>query len=119
MLRRSASAFGLSSIEGMSLWLLLVLLAAVKVPLAVLMLWIPLRSDEAMSAREDASAARGEDDGGSKTLPGAPGDRHPRHPHDPRPIGPRRRGPRHGSPASPPRVRHGASVGRSRVGRLD
>lgn len=90
----------------MPLWLLLVLLALVKLPIAVLMLWLPLRSDEAMSAREDAPGVGGSDeDGGSRTLPGD-GPRTP-HPHRPLPLGPRR-GP-HGSPApsSPPRVRSG------------
>lgn len=110
---RWAEPLGGSSIDGMSLWVLLVLLAAIKVPLAALMLWIPFRSDEAMTARHgDAAAADGgADDGGSKTLPGGPGQpyRHdPRRPLQPRPIGPRR-GPHGGASApSPARVRTGA-----------
>jgi hypothetical protein len=97
----------------MSLWVLLILLAVIKVPLAALMLWIPFRSDEAMSARGDeAMAADAKDDGGSKTLPGAPGGSHSRDPHRrrrPRPSGPRR-GPHGGSgmAASPARGRTGA-----------
>jgi hypothetical protein len=86
----------------MPLWTILVLLALVKVPLAALMLWIPFRSDEAMNARRDTPAgAESEDDGGSKALPGGPGDPHPRHPSPLRP----RRGPHGSVPASPSRVR--------------
>ena len=89
------------------------LLALVKVPLAALMLWIPFRSDEAMIAREDFPASESEDDGGSKVLPGAPGDPHPRRPLPVRP----RRGPHGPAPASPPRVRRAPArvlVGRDR-----
>lgn len=88
-----------SKIE-MSLWMLLLLLAVVKVPLAALLLWIPLRSDEAMSARQEAQREPGSDegDGGSRTLGEDPRTPHPRRPL---PVGPRR-GP-HGSPARPSR----------------
>lgn len=89
----------------MPLWLLLLLMGLLKVPIAALMLWIPLRSDHAMDARGDAAEQPGSDEGGgSKTLPGDP---HRPHPHRPLPTGPRR-GP-HGSapPPPPPRIRHG------------
>lgn len=89
----------------MQLWVLLLLMGLLKVPIAALMLWIPLRSDHAMDARADAAEQPGSDDGGggSKTLPEDP--RRP-HPRGPFPTGPRR-GP-HGSPPppSPARIRH-------------
>jgi hypothetical protein len=89
----------------MSLWLLLALLALVKVVIASLMVWIPMRSDSVVSVFEDQSGSEsdaGEDEGGSKTLPGSPVEPHPRLPRPYRP----RRGP-HGSPSipSPARVR--------------
>ncbi|HTA96186.1 MAG TPA: hypothetical protein VK730_00910 [Solirubrobacteraceae bacterium] len=89
----------------MSLWLLLALVALVKVVIAALMVWIPMRSDSAMDVFEDQSGSESdadEDEGGSKTLPGSPAEPHPRLPRPHRP----RRGP-HGSPSapSPSRVR--------------
>ena len=101
-------------------WVLILGFGLIKLPIALFMLWIPFRDDEALvvpAAGEDASS--GEDDGGSKTLAGEPrrpGPHRPR-PHQPfrRPQGPRR-GP-HGAPApaSPPRSR-GASRRTTRVG---
>jgi hypothetical protein len=85
----------------MQLWIWIVLLTAlIKLPLLALMLWIPLRDDEAMQALEAPGSS--EEDGGSKALPGGPLDPHPR---GPLPRSPRR-GP-HGSPPcpSPRRVR--------------
>jgi hypothetical protein len=83
--------------------MLLVLIVLVKLVVASLMLWLPYRSDSAMLAREEQSRPEsGEDEGGSKTLPGSPFEPHPRLPLPHRP----RRGP-HGSPSapSPSRVR--------------
>jgi hypothetical protein len=86
----------------MPLWLLLTLMGLIKLLIASLMLWLPFRSDAAMNALEDGSRSDSDDEGGSKTLPGAPAGPHPRlpFPHAPR------RGP-HGSPLppSPARVR--------------
>jgi|HubBroStandDraft_6_1064221.scaffolds.fasta_scaffold122382_3 hypothetical protein len=90
----------------MPLWLLvLVSVGLIKIVIAALMLWVPFRSDAAMSAVDDqarSDAGSDEDDGGSKVAPGAPTDPHPRLPLPHRP----RRGP-HGSPSpcSPARVR--------------
>jgi hypothetical protein len=86
----------------MPLWLLLMLMGLIKLLVASLMLWLPFRSDAAMSAREDENRADADEDGGSRTLPGSPTEPHPKLPH---PHGPRR-GP-HGSPSppSPARVR--------------
>ena len=89
----------------MSLWLLLALVALVKLVIASLMVWIPMRSDSAMNVFEEHDGSEsdaGEDEGGSKTLPGSPAEPHPRLPRPHRP----RRGP-HGSPSipSPSRVR--------------
>jgi hypothetical protein len=77
----------------------------IKLPIAAVMLWIPFRSDAALesSAAEEPDSS-GEDEGGSKTLPGN-FRRHwrPRGPVHGR--GPRR-GPHGGSaPPSPARVR--------------
>jgi hypothetical protein len=80
----------------MPLWLLLTLMGLVKLLVASLMLWLPFRSDYAMSALEDERRSDSDDEGGSKTLPGAPSDPHPRLPLPRRP----RRGP-HGSSSSP------------------
>jgi hypothetical protein len=91
----------------MQLWVLLLLLGLVKVPIAALMLWIPLRSDEAMSARDDGARQAQSDsgeDGGSRTPPHGPRGPLPRHPAPHR----ARRG-AHGSsppPPSPRRIRH-------------
>jgi hypothetical protein len=85
----------------MSVWVLVFLVAAVKIPIAALMLWLPFRSDRARLADEgvDDSSENG-GDGGIKAAP-----ERPREPHPRSPLGrPRRRGP-HGTPASPERVR--------------
>ncbi|MGA9284430.1 MAG: hypothetical protein WBV85_03220 [Solirubrobacteraceae bacterium] len=86
----------------MSLWLLLALMGLFKLVVASLMLWIPFRRDSATMALAEEDGSEGEDEGGTKTLPGSPREPHPRLPVPPRP----RRGP-HGSPAlpSPARVR--------------
>jgi hypothetical protein len=90
----------------MSLWVLLALMGLFKLVVASLMLWIPFRADSAMVSLVDEDDSEGEDEGGAKTLQGAPKEPHPRRPLSPRP----RRGP-HGSPAlpSPARVRRRAS----------
>jgi hypothetical protein len=91
----------------MSLWMVIVLLALLKLPIAALMLWIPFRNDQAMNMAApvdaDESSASDDDGGGSKTLPASPLDPHPR---APRPH-PRRRGPHGSDPIcpSPSRVR--------------
>lgn len=79
---------------------ILILAALIKLPLAGLMLWIPIHHDEAMNSSEPSDSS--EEDGGSKVLPGGPLDPHPRAPFPRKP----RRGP-HGSPSphSPPRIR--------------
>ena len=93
----------------MSLWILIVLFGLIKLPLAVLMLWLPFRSDAAMSVfEEDGHPAHPEsdDEGGTKTLSGgSPEVPRPRLPLPHRP----RRGP-HGSPSplAPARVRTSA-----------
>ncbi len=81
------------------MWVLL-LAGLIKLPIAAMMLWIPFRYDESQIVNDQTDS--GEDDGGSKVLPGGPLNPHPRSPL-PRPP---RRGP-HGarSPSSPPRVR--------------
>jgi hypothetical protein len=82
-------------------WIVLVLVAVIKLPIAALMLWLPFRYDEAAYQPSETTDSS-EEDGGSKALPGGPLDRHPR---GPLPRNPRR-GP-HGSPSpgSPKRVR--------------
>jgi hypothetical protein len=82
------------------IWILLVSTLVIKLPIVALMLWIPFRNDEAMSAPDTPGSS--EEDGGSKALPGGPLNPHPR---PPLPRWPRR-GP-HGSPSSaaPRRVR--------------
>jgi hypothetical protein len=107
-------------------WVLILTLGLIKVPIAALMLWIPFRSDSALHSPPSAESAEGEspgeDDGGSKTLPGLGGGPRlggPRHPRTPRGRRGPRRGP-HGSPAppSPARVRQGRpSVRRVRAPR--
>jgi hypothetical protein len=86
-------------------WVLILGFGLIKLPIALLMLWVPFRFDESMDARaapgEDGSA--GEDDGGSKTPADAPRRPSPDRPHPRAPrIGPRgpRRGP-HGAPTPP------------------
>jgi hypothetical protein len=91
--------------NAMSLWLVFALLAFVKIVMAAIMLWVPLRSDSAMSDMDEEDRPdSGDDEGGSKVLPGATEDPHPRRPLPHRP----RRGP-HGSPSphAPVRVRVG------------
>jgi hypothetical protein len=80
----------------------------IKMPIALLMIWVPMHNDRAVSegVLEDGEGSSGEDEGGSKTRPGDP-----RRPHPCRPLrGPQRprRGGPHGAPApSPPaRTRH-------------
>lgn len=87
----------------MSLWMLFVMLGLIKLPIAVLMMWMPFRHDEAMCAPEVVDSS--EEDGGSHMLPAGPRDPHPRMPlpHSPR------RGP-HGAPALPPPARIRTSV---------
>lgn len=89
----------------MPLWMLIMLLALIKLPLAALMLWMPFRNDSALNSGEPPD--RSDDDGGSHVLPAGPLDPHPRRPlpRGPFPRRPRR-GP-HASPAphSPARVR--------------
>ncbi len=83
----------------MSPWLLVFLVAAVKIPIAALMLWLPFRSDGKQG--EDEAGSSSDDGDGGIRAPQVP----PRTPHPRGPLGtPRRRGP-HGAPASPPRVR--------------
>jgi hypothetical protein len=107
------------------MWLVLLGLGLIKLPIAVLMLWIPFRSDAALASLPPTrSAASDEDDGGSKILSGeAGGGREPRvggGPHPRAPLGSRgpRRGPHGGAasgrPTSPARVR-GARGGATRV----
>jgi hypothetical protein len=82
----------------MDVWILIGIVAAVKLPIAALMLWLPMRSDQrALPPRAGASEDRGDEDGG--TGSGPPERERPRSPLP-------RRGP-HGEPppASPPRVR--------------
>jgi hypothetical protein len=89
----------------MPLWVLIVMLALIKLPIAALMLWIPFRNDAAMNAADPPD--RSDDDGGSHALPAGPLDPRPR---QPLPGGPFPRRPRRGPhcappPPSPPRVR--------------
>jgi hypothetical protein len=92
----------------MQMWVwVLVLGVLIKLPIAGLMIWLPIRNDQAAYVPDPESST--EDEGGSHALPGGPLDPHPRAPRPSRP-GPSspRRDP-HGSPAppSPPRVRIG------------
>ena len=95
------------------MWFVLLAFGLIKLPIAALMLWIPFRSDAAVSSLPlYESDASDEDDGGSKTLPGgAGGPRVSPHPYPRAPLGHRgpRRGPHGGAaggrPASPARVR--------------
>ena len=82
------------------MWVLL-LAGLIKLPIAALMLWIPFRYDESQVFQQNP-ADSGEDEGGSKALPGGPTNPHPRSPLPRHP----RRGP-HGSPSpsSPARMR--------------
>lgn len=99
-------------------WLLILGFGLVKLPIALLMLWLPFRNDEALVSRGPSEDdATGEDEGGTKTLPGAP---HRPGPHPrPRLRGPRgpRRGP-HGEPAPPSPARSRRPGRRRRVARI-
>ncbi len=87
------------------IWFVFLAVVLIKLPIAALMLWIPFRSDAALESRAASEPdSSGEDEGGSKALPGN-FRRHwrPRGPVHGR--GPRR-GPHGGSaPPSPARVR--------------
>jgi hypothetical protein len=110
----------------MSLWLVLVLFGLIKLPLAVLLVWLPFRNDAAMEALDAPSGA--DEDGGSRTPPlGPAGPRapwpapgRPRGPHDgartPRLApAPRRRGP---DCVPPPRAPRRVRTGLTRPGEL-
>lgn len=88
------------------IWFVFLAVVLIKLPIAALLLWIPFRSDAALESRAaaEADSSGGEDEGGSKTLPGDL--RHHRRPRGPvHGRGPRR-GPHGGSaPPSPARVR--------------
>jgi hypothetical protein len=86
----------------------MVLLLAIKLPIAALMLWMPFRNDDSMRAADPPGSS--EEDGGSRALPAGPLDPRPRSPiSDRRFPRPPRRGP-HGSapPPSPARIRTAA-----------
>jgi hypothetical protein len=91
----------------MSLWVLIALFGLIKLPLAVLMLWLPFRNDASMHATDPGASA--EEDGGSHTPPIDPPGPRPPWPAPARPHGPRlqtsarrrRRGP---DCTPPPRV---------------
>jgi hypothetical protein len=96
----------------MPLWMLIALLALIKLPIAALMLWIPFRNDAAMNAPEPPGQS--DDDGGTRATPAGPMDPRPRRPPS---SGPRSHPPRRGphatpSPPSPPRVRLAARSAR-------
>jgi hypothetical protein len=106
---RAASPRG--SIEGVQtwMWLLILGLGLIKLPMAALMLWLPFRSDAALHSfptpEAESTPAEGEDDGGSKTLPGGDCGRWSRRPRNP--FGGRRpRGP-HGGAGGRPSLTHG------------
>ncbi|HWX75513.1 MAG TPA: hypothetical protein VNZ05_09410 [Solirubrobacteraceae bacterium] len=105
----------------MSLWLLIALFGLIKLPLAALMLWLPMRNDAAMAVPDTGESS--DEDGGSRTPP-----RDPHHPRPRWPSPPRSRGPEHGRrsskagvvarrrdchgmrlPGAPPRVRRRAA----------
>ena len=74
----------------MSLWMVIVLLALLKLPIAALMLWIPFRNDQAMNMAApvdaDESGASDDDDGGEQDVPppaGSPPARAPTAPTSP------------------------------------
>jgi hypothetical protein len=88
----------------MTLWMLILLLALIKIPLMAFMLWLPFR--EEIKGTEPATESESSDeDGGTKTPPIGPHGRHPRRPlhHGPHP----RRGPHGSAPDPPERVRGG------------
>jgi hypothetical protein len=104
------------------MWLVLLAIGLIKIPMAALMLWIPFRSDAALESLAPAESAppdsSGEDDGGSKTLPGTVLGGGPRRPRAP--LGGRgpRRGPHGctaGGRAAPPARVRTARRGATRV----
>jgi hypothetical protein len=102
-------------------WVLIVGFGLIKVPIGLLMLWVPFHNDaSAIPLAEPQDGSAGEDEGGSKTLPGAPRRPSPHRPHPRTPLhGPHgpRRGP-HGTPAptSPERSRHPTPKRATRIG---
>ncbi len=70
----------------MGVWVLIALLALIKLPIAGLLLWMPFRADPTVDEPGDSSS---QDDGGTKTLPGGRSDGR-RHPRGPLPRAPRR-----------------------------
>ena len=88
----------------MPLWMLIALLALIKLPIAALMLWIPFRNDAATNAPEPPGQS--DDDGGTRTMPGGPLDPRPRRPlpSGPRPRCAASRPARHAAPPAPPRA---------------
>jgi len=99
----------------MSLWLVMLLLMAIKLPLAALMLWLPFRNDDAIRSANVTGPA--DEDGGSPTLPAGPLNPRPRPaPRSPSPRFPRR-GP-HGSPPPPSPRRIRTAPGRARRVRI-
>ncbi len=96
------------------IWWVFLAVVLIKLPIAGLLLWIPFRSDAALESRAASEPdSPGEDEGGSKTLPGD--FRHGRRPRWPvHGRGPRR-GPHGGAaPPSPARIR-AATAGATRV----
>jgi hypothetical protein len=92
----------------MQMWMWVLLLGVlIKIPVAGLMLWLPIRNDQAAYIPDPESPA--EDEGGSHALPGGPLDPHPRAPRPNRPGPPSPRRDPHGSPPplAPRRVRIG------------
>jgi hypothetical protein len=87
------------------IWFVFLAVVLIKLPIAAFMLWIPFRSDAELEARAAAEPdSPGEDEGGSKTLPG--GFRHHWRPRGPWVGRGPRRGPHGGSaPPSPARIR--------------
>ena len=103
-------------------WVLILGFGLIKIPIGLVMLWVPYHNDASaipLPTPEENDSA-GEDDGGSKTLPGAPRSPSPNRPHPRTPLrGPHgpRRGP-HGAPApsAPERSRHAMPKRPSRIG---
>jgi hypothetical protein len=92
----------------MQMWMWVLLLGVlIKLPIAGLMIWLPIRNDQAAYVPDQESSQ--EDEGGSHALPGGPLDPHPRAPRPGRPGPPTPRRDPHGSPAppAPRRVRIG------------
>lgn len=87
----------------MAVWIVIILLAVIKIPLLAFMLWLPFRDDAAAANQTPDDSS--DDDGGTKTRPGGPHDRHPRSPHTNGPYWPRRPGHGGGPLPSPDRIR--------------